>query len=52
MVARTTKVMSHPVIKAKTKPAISVAIVIIKVDIFSPIAPWKAKVSVANFEDS
>lgn len=52
IVASTTKVMSHPVMKANTNPAMRVAIVMISVDIFSPMAPWKAKVSVANFEES
>lgn len=52
IVASTTKVISHPVMKANTKPATKVAMVIIRVEIFSPIAPWKANVSVANFEDS
>lgn len=37
---------------AKIRPATRVAIVIIIVDIFSPIAPWNANVSVANFEAS
>lgn len=51
-VARMTNVISHPVTNAKTNPAISVPMVIIKVDIFSPIAPWNAKVSFANLEAS
>lgn len=37
--AKTTRVISQPVTKAKTKPAIKVPILIIKVEIFSPIAP-------------
>lgn len=38
--------------KAKIKPAITVENVITIVEIFYPIAPWKANVSVANFEAS
>ena len=43
-----TNVMIHPLLKAMLKPAINIAIVIIKVDTFYPIAPWKANESVAN----
>ncbi len=39
IVARTTSVISHPVMKAKINPAIKVAMVIISVEIFYPIAP-------------
>ncbi len=52
MVASTTRVINQPVIKAKMKPAINVEIVMMMVDIFSPMAPWKANVSVANFDES
>lgn len=51
-VARTTNVISHPVTKAKTNPAMSIAKVITNIDIFSPSAFWKEKVSAANFEES
>ena len=36
--AKTTNVMSQPVTKAKTNPAMSIAAVIISIDIFYPIA--------------
>lgn len=39
IVARTTRVISQPVMNAKINPAIRVAIVIIIVDIFYPKAP-------------
>jgi hypothetical protein len=48
--AKSTSVINHPVTNANTNPAISVPIVMIKVDIFYPMAPWNAKVSFANFE--
>jgi len=43
-----TKVMSHPFEKAIANPAANIARAIIIVDIFYPIAPWKANESVAN----
>ena len=44
--------MSQPVTNANIKPAIIVEKVIIMVETFYPIAPWNAKVSVANFDAS
>lgn len=43
------KANSQPVIYAIANPAINIVIVIINVGTFSPIAPYKAKVSVATF---
>ena len=48
----TTKAKSHPIIKAKINPATILATVITRDDTFSPMAPWKAKVSVANLDDN
>lgn len=50
IVAKITKVMSQPVTNANTNPAMSVPIVMMRVDIFSPMAPWNAKVSLANLD--
>ena len=48
----TTKVISHPLMKAITNPAMNMATVIIIVETFSPRAPWKANESVANLDDN
>lgn len=50
-VANKTKVNVHPIIKAKIRPAIKLAATMKIVEIFSPIAPWKANVSVENLEE-
>jgi hypothetical protein len=50
--AKTTKAINHPLIKAKMKPDTNIAAVMMSMEIFSPIAFWKAKVSVANFDES
>lgn len=52
MAASTTKVISQPVIKANINPAIIIESVIIIIDIFSPMAFWKAKVSAENLDAS
>lgn len=52
MVAKTTNVIIHPMIKANANPEMKLVIVKITVDVFSPMAPWKENVSVANLEES
>lgn len=43
-----TSVITHPLMKAMMKPATNIEIVMMRVDTFYPMAPWKAKQSVAN----
>jgi hypothetical protein len=50
-VANNTKVIVQPVMNAKIKPETNVVVTITIVEIFSPIAPWKAKVSTENLEE-
>ena len=50
--ARVTKVISQPLMKAIVKPAMNIAIVMMSVETFSPMASWKAKESVANLVES
>jgi hypothetical protein len=46
------RVINHPLMNAIINPAMNIAIVIIRVDTFYPIAYWKANESVANFVES
>ena len=50
--ASMTRVISHPFMNAIINPAMNIAIVIIRVDTFYPIAYWKANESVANLVES
>ena len=51
-VASMTTDISHPLTKAMINPAKNMDIVMMRVDTFSPSAPWKAKVSAANLDAS
>lgn len=50
MLHKVTRVSSQPVEKAMAKPAMNMPKVIMIVDIFYPMAPEKAKLSVVNLE--